>query len=102
NPRAAKHRRGAVAVGSAEFDRGFAQQARAEFARVLPRECDLAEFRPDDTEDSVVAGEPVIEECVIGREEIENAAIVGEDAADEIFRLRGKIAPELVAESGKE
>ena len=42
--------------------------------------------------------ETIVQERVIGREELDDVAVLQEDAADERLRLGGEVMPELIGE----
>ena len=95
HPCSPQHRRRAVGVGSPHQHGGLAQQAEA----FLIGEGDPAELRARDARDSVMPSQAFVQERVVGGEEIHDAAVLQEDAADESFRLGGKITPQLIVES---
>ena len=78
--------------------RSLAQQAET---RVLS-ECDPAELRAGDAGNTVVASQTVIQECIVGGQEFDNASVFREEAADEGFRFRRKIVPQLLVECGEQ
>ncbi len=96
HPRSPQYRRRAVAIRSPQQHRALAQQARALFFG----QRDLAELGADDAGDAVVASQLVIQERVVGGQEIHHAAVFQKDAADESFRFLREIVPQLFVEPG--
>ena len=96
DPRSAQHRRSAVAIGSPQQHRALAQQAPAFF--FIKR--DFAQLLAVDAGDAIVASQPFIQERVVGGQEFQNTAVVRKDTADEGFRFRYEIMPQLVVKSG--
>ena len=81
---AAQHGRGACRVGSDRQDAALAEQPAAPAVR--PK-LDAAEVAALNVRDPVVLGEPLVDERVLGRQELEHAAAAAKHAVDEQLRL---------------
>ena len=97
DPLAALHGAGAGGV------RGDREDARlTEQAAPLPAlERDLPKLAPLHVGQAVVAGEPFVDERVVGFEKFEHAAIVADDVGEKLLRFPAKRLSELVVEAGK-
>ena len=94
HPRSAQNRRRAVAIGSPQQHRALAQQAPALFFG----QRDLAELAVRRRRERR-SGEPaVIEERVVGGQQIHHAPVFQKDIADESFRFLREIMPQLFVE----
>ncbi len=99
-PLAARDRRRAGRVRRHRHQRALAQQAAAHVER--RRQRDPAELRPVDVRDAVVLGQPLVDERVVGRQQVHDAAVLVDDAAEEQLRSRaGTPARRLSSKSGK-
>ena len=83
NPLAALHDRGAVRIRRDGQNAALAQQT----ATIRVGQRHAAELRPIDLWNAVVLGEAFVDERVVGRQQIEQAAILADDARDEQFGL---------------
>src|SRR5690606_29652020 len=83
HPRAAQHRRGAIAVRRAEQHGALAEQAEA--ARIV--ELDAAELRTEHAVDAVMPRESLVQERVLRGQQLEHAAILEEHALEEQLDL---------------
>ena len=81
HPRSAQHRGSPVAIRGSHQNCAFAQQAPAR--RI--RQSHAPELRAKDGSDPVVPRQTLIEESVIGGQQIDHAAIFEENAADKQF-----------------
>ena len=94
---AAQHGRSAIRIRRHEQHAAFAEQAEA--VRVV--ELDAAEARAAHVVHAVVARERLVDERVIGRQEIEHAALGAEDAVDEQRRLRDEVVANVAVDVGE-
>ncbi len=62
------------------------------------RQRHAAELRAVDVRNAVVLGQPLVDECVVRRQQIEDAAIFVHDAAEEQFDLALERAAQVVVE----
>src|SRR5690606_25789334 len=84
DPLAADDRRGAVGIRS---DRQYAAVAEEPATRVVGRQPHAPEVRTLDVRDAVVARDALVQERVIGAQQIERTAVLAHDAAEEKLRL---------------
>ena len=97
HPFAAQHRRSAVGVGGHREDAALAQQSpRA--SSVMRHAAELAAI---DVRNSVVLGQALIDEGVIGVQQIEHAVVFAHDAAEEHLGLALESLPQVVVEIGE-
>ena len=72
----------------------MSQQSAAE----IVLDGDAAELAPVDSGDSVVPGQPFVEERIVGRQKIEHGAVFVEDALEEQLGLALERLPQVVVE----
>src|SRR6187549_3853603 len=94
NPGAAQYRRRAVRVRRRQQHRALAEQAPA----VGIRERDATEAIAPDIRNAVVQREPLVDERVVGGEQLENRAILSEDAVHEQFHFTAEGGAQAVVE----
>ena len=97
HPLAPLHRGGAVGVGGDGEDAALREQALP----LRAGERDLAELLAGDPGQAVVLGQPLIDEGVIGGEEVDDRPVLLEDVPEELLRLRAHVAAQLLAEVGE-
>ena len=97
NPLAAQHRRSAGAIRGQRQDAPLPQQAAARLFLQL----DTTEVAAVDMRNAVVLRQPLVHERVTGRQQIEHAAVVAQDAVDEQLRLAAKGLSQVLVETWK-
>src|SRR5207248_9404001 len=80
-PRSPQNGRRAVAVGSPQQDRALAQQAPPLFLG----QRHLSELGADNSGNAVMARKPFVQERVVGSQQVHNASIFQQNAAQEIL-----------------
>ena len=98
HPGAAQHRRRAVAVRGAQQHCAFAEQAAA---RVV-LDGHAAELRAVHRPHAVVAREPLVDERVVGCQQLVHVTVLEQDARDEELDLLREVVAQLVAELGEQ
>src|SRR5690606_28632978 len=95
DPLPAYHRRGTVRVGRDGQDAAVAEQPSS---RIVFRQLDAAEVRAFDTLDTVVPRDPIVQERVVGIEQLESAPILSNDTAEEQLRLPPQALTQRIVE----
>ena len=99
DPFAAAHRRGARGVRRHRQNAALPEQAAA---LAVLRQRDAPEPIAVDVRNAVVPGEPLVEERVVGVEQVEHAAVFLDDALEEQLGLAAERLPQVVVEVGKQ
>ena len=93
HPLAAEHRRRAVAVRRQRQDAAVAEQAAPRVVGIR----DLAELRPAHAGDAVVPRQPLVDERVVGGQQLEHRPIGAHEVVEEQLRLaRHRLGERLV------
>ena len=79
HPRSAKHRGGSIAIGRSQQNRAFAEQAAARRFR----QRHAPKLRTKDRFDAVVTSQTLVEEPVVGGQQLDNTAIFLKNTAYE-------------------
>ena len=95
NPGAAQHRRGAVGVGRGHQHAAFAEQPPAvgDRSSVTRRN-----WSPRTFGNAVVQRQPLVDERVVGGQQVEHAAVLAQDAVDEQLDLAAERLAQAVVE----
>ncbi len=99
HPFAAQHRRRPCRVRRERQDAALPQQAAA---RAAFRERDAPEIAALHVRNAVVQGEPLVDEGVVGGQQLEHAAVLAQDAVEEELGLAMKRAAQRLVEIGEQ
>ena len=94
---AALHRRGAIRGRRHEQDAALSEDAAS---RIVLGERHTAEETAFDVGNPVMPREPLVHECVIRIEQIDDAAVLAQDALEEQLHLALEAMPEIAVEIG--
>src|SRR4029453_7103226 len=94
NPLASSHRRSSIDDGRHEQDASLTEQAPSSIAL----KSDATEPASVHVGDTVVPGQPLIDECVIRFEEVHDAAVFANNTFQEQFRLAAERLTQVVIE----
>ena len=98
-PLAAQDRRGSIGIRGGGEHGGVGQQSAA---LIRVRQRDAAEAAAVDTRNPIMPREPLVDERVVGAEQVEHAAILGDRAGDKQLRFALERFEQAVVEVGIE
>ena len=99
HPLAPLYRRRAAGLRRHRQDAALAQQPAPGVVGLAER--DAAEPAAGDVRDPVVAREPLVDERVVGRQQVEHAPVLGHEAREEQLGLAAERLPQVVVEIGE-
>src|SRR5262249_46231043 len=101
NPFAPLHYRRAVGIRGYGQDAALSQQS-SPIGAVRIAQRDAAELRAVDATNAVMFGQPLIQESVVRVQQIEDGAVLAQDAFEEEFGLAPESLPQSLVKSGED